>query len=415
MRARGAGEPRIDPVDPLDERGIYLDNNATTPVDPRVVEAVAEALARDFGNPSSLHRFGEQARERLEASRVSVARLLGARSSSEIVFTSGGTESIHTALHTALAERDSKRDGGTVLTSATEHAAVLRPLENWRARGFPVETVGVDSSGRLDVARLLGRIGELGSRLALVTLHWANNETGVLLSDDEIERIASASHAHGALFHLDAVQVPGKLPLRIDRLGVDLASLSAHKFHGPKGVGALYVRDSVAGRFRALFTGGAQEGDRRAGTPNVPGIVGFARAAELAREHVEDRHARERVRTLRDRLEREILRRVPGTEVQGSPGPRLDNTASLTFPEVDGELLLMTLASDGLAVSSGAACSSEKRAPSHVLLAMGLSHAEAERTLRFSLSRLTTSEEIEIAVEGVERAVEELRTLGPMR
>jgi cysteine desulfurase len=393
-----------------DERGIYLDNNATTPVDPQVVEVVAEALARDFGNPASLHRFGEAARERLEAARVSVARLLGARSSAEVLFTSGGTESIHTALHSALAARER----GTVLTSATEHAAVLRPLDRWRERGSSVETVAVLPTGRIDVEHLLGRIDELAGELALVTLHWANNETGALLEGAEIERIAAAAHEHGTLVHLDAVQCPGKVPIDVEHLGVDLASLSGHKFHGPKGTGALYVRTAAAGRFQPLFIGGAQEGDRRAGTANVPGIVGLARAAELAREHVDDAAARARVRGLRDHLERELTRRIPGTRVQASGAPRLDNTASVTFPEVDGELFLMTLAADGVAVSSGAACSSEKRGPSHVLLAMGLSPEEAGRTLRFSLSRLTTADEVDAAVERTERAFGELSALGPL-
>jgi cysteine desulfurase len=390
-----------------DERGIYLDNNATTPVDPRVVEVVSEALTRDFGNPASLHRFGEAARERLEASRAAVARLLGARSSAEVLFTSGGTESIHTALHSALAARER----GTVLTSATEHAAVLRPLERWRERGFAVETVAVLPTGRVDVERLLERIEGLAGELALVTLHWANNETGVLLEGPEIERIAAAAHEEGALVHLDAVQCPGKVPLDLERLGVDLASVSGHKFHGPKGTGALYVRSASAGRFRPLFTGGAQESDRRAGTANVPGIAGLARAAELAREHAEDPAARARVRGLRDHLERELAERIPGTRAQASGAPRLDNTASVTFPEIDGELFLMTLAADGVAVSSGAACSSEKRGPSHVLLAMGLSPEEAGRTLRFSLSRMTTADEVETALERVQRAFEELRAL----
>ncbi len=391
----------------MDERGIYLDNNATTPVDPAVIEAVVDALEHGFGNPSSQHRFGEEARRSLEAARSSVAGLFGARSSSEIVFTSGGTESIQTALFAAL----SGRPPGVVLTSATEHAAVLRPLERWREQRIDHERVPVDRDGRIDVERLLERVADLGPRLRLVTLHWANNETGALLLDSDIERLSRATRAAGALFHLDAVQIPGKLPMRIDGLGVDLASISAHKFHGPKGVGALYVRAGALERFPALLTGGPQEGDRRAGTPNLPGIAGLARAAELARAHAEDRAARARVRDLRDLLEAELASRFSEARVNGNAGPRLENTSSITLPGVDGELLLMTLASEGVAVSGGAACSSQKRAPSHVLLAMGLSEEEASQTVRFSLSRRTTEPEIRRALAIVLRVVEDLQAL----
>jgi cysteine desulfurase len=249
-----------------------------------------------------------------------------------------------------------------------------------------------------------------------VTVHWANNETGVRLLDDELRALVAACRERAIPVHLDAVQAPGKLAVDVAELGVDLLSLSAHKFHGPKGAGALYVRGGSrdgddARSFAGLILGGAQEDERRAGTPNVPGLVGMGRAAELAREHVADPAACERVRELRDRLEAGLLERVPAARVNGARAPRLANTTNVRFPDLDGELLLMTLAAEGLAVSGGAACSARRRAPSHVLLAMGLCAADASRSIRLSLSRRTTAEEVETALELVPRVVAELRAL----
>jgi len=385
-------------------QAIYLDNNATTQVDEAVVEAMVDALRTGWGNPSSLHAFGEHAAGLVERARGAVARLVGARSPDEIVFTSGGTESINTALFAALASRT----GGRVLAGATEHSAVLCPLERYASLGLEVERVAVDREGRIDVEQVLARLDE---DCALVTLHLANNETGALLPEKAVESVARRATELGVPFHLDAVQAPGKLPLSVQRLGVDFASFSAHKFHGPKGVGALYVRKGRA--LTALVAGGPQEAERRGGTQNVPGIVGMGRAAELARAQAEDPAALRAVAELRDRLEAGLLERLDGARAHATGGPRLGNTSSLHVPGIDGELFLAGLAAEGLAVSGGAACSSRRRGPSPVLLAMGCDADEASRTVRFSLSRRTTAAEVDAALELVPRVHGELAQLQP--
>jgi len=388
--------------------GIYLDNNATTAVDERVVEAMLVPLREAYGNPSSAHQVGEEAARLLEHSRACVARLAGARSPTEIVFTSGGTESINTAFQAALG----KARRGLALTGPTEHSAVLRALEGWQERGIELQLLGVGPDGRMRVEDVLDRIAEHASKRVLLSLHWANNETGVLWRRPELAAIAEACRASDVCFHLDAVQVPGKEELDLDSLGVDLASLSAHKFHGPKGVGALYVRAGrVPDPFSSLIAGGPQERERRAGTQNVPGIVGMGRAAELAAEHVADEGARLRVREQRDRLERGLLEAVPGSRVNGAGAPRLDNTSNLLLPDVDGELLLMTLAAQGVAISTGSACGAEARAPSHVLQAMGLAEGDAASSIRLSLSRRTTARDVDRALEVIPHVVSDLRAL----
>lgn len=388
--------------------GIYLDNNATTAVDERVVEAMLVPLREGYGNPSSAHQFGEEAARAVESARAAVARLLGARTPAEIVFTSGGTESINTAFQLALGQPG--RRGA--LTATTEHSAVLRGLERWREHGVELELLDVEADGRIPVERVLERVAERGSQLALLSLHWANNETGVSWTAPELAAIASACREQGVGFHVDAVQVPGKSALSLDEIGVDLASFSAHKFHGPKGVGALYVRAGYAPEpFPSLIAGGPQERSRRAGTENVPGIVGMGRAAELAAAHVGDEAAGARVRARRDHLETGLLAAIPKSRVNGAGAPRLDNTSNLVLPDVDGELLLMTLAAEGLAISTGSACTSDTRAPSHVLRAMGLAEADAMSSIRLSLSRLTEEAEIDAALEVIPRVVGELRAL----
>ena len=385
---------------------IYLDNNATTQVDERVLEAMLPALEGLYGNPSSVHGPGEEAAGAVEGARGAVARLLGARSPEQVVFTSGGTESIHTAHFDALDEEPR----GTVLTTATEHSAVASSLERYEPRGTQVEQATVDAEGRVQVDELVARVERLGEACRLVTLHLANNETGVRLTDEELARLAATCRAAGVPLHLDAVQAPGKLALRVDELGVDYVSISGHKFHGPKGIGALYVRRGTDG-FRPLLPGGGQEADRRGGTHNVPGILGIGRAAELAREHVEDPAGPARVRALRDRLEAGLLERVPRVRVHGGRSPRLDNTTNLGFDGLDGEVLRMSLAAEGLAISGGSACSAHRRAPSHVLLAMGLDPAAATSAIRFSLSRRTRDEEIEATLDLVPRVVADCRAL----
>lgn len=394
---------------------IYLDNNATTPADERVVEALVDALRTGWGNPSSAHGFGERAAAAVAEARASVARLVGARSPREIVFTASGTEASNAAIHAALADPDRVGARRLVLTSPIEHASVRRPLEAWARRGFRIETAGLDADGRIDAADVLGRLAARGGELALVSLMVANNETGAILTEEELAAIGHACRSHGVPFHVDAVQAPGKLPLDLPRLGVDLASLAAHKFHGPQGVGALYVGAAFERErpLSPLLLGGSQERDRRAGTLNVAGIAGMGKAAELAREHVAQ-GGPAAVAALRERLEAGLAELCPEVAIHGRGAPRLPNTTSARFPRADGEILVGLLAERGLAVSTGAACSAERRAPSPVLLALGLTPAEASATLRFSLSRRTSAAEVDAALAILAESLAELAALaGP--
>ncbi|HED65565.1 MAG TPA: cysteine desulfurase [Planctomycetes bacterium] len=388
------------------ERAIYLDNNATTQVAPEVIEAVHAAMEMTWGNPSSRHAFGLRANALVEEARLAVMRLLGARSPGEILFTSGGTESINTAIHAALAAAPAGRR--RILTSTVEHSAVRQSLAPWRESGFEVTEIAVDHEGRLDVEACLAA---LDSGVALVTVQLANNETGALTETEQLARIGEAARASEVPFHLDAVQGPGKVPLAVGELGCDFLSISGHKFHGPKGVGALWVRPGAAPLFHPLVRGGPQEDERRGGTQNVPGIAGIGRAADLAREWLADGAGARRVRELRDRLESRLLGEIEGARLHAKGAPRLDNTVSVFVPGVEGELLLSSLDAEGLAVSGGAACSSRTKGPSPVLLAMGYGEEEASGTLRLSLSRLTTAEEIERAADVLGSVVQDLRGL----
>ncbi len=399
---------------------LYFDNNATTPLDGVVLEALQGALAENYGNPSSRHPLGEKALAAVDRARRSLVQLVGANSPREIVFTSGGTESIHTAAHIALAEKPN----GSVLMSSVEHAAVQRPLEAWSGRGMSLERIGVDEAGRLALDEVLvalakNTLGQTQSRpIHLVSLLLANNETGVLLPVDDLEAIANGARQAGALVHLDAVQVPGKLPLQDWVDHADLISLSAHKFHGPKGVGALYVRSGLPTPAAGFLTGGPQEEERRAGTLNVPGIVGLGVAADRALEHLADVPARVRLRELRDRLETGLLARIPGLRIHASGAERLPNTSNVGLTEadakgIDGELLHLSLAAEGLCVSGGSACSAHTQKPSDVLLAMGIPEDEARASLRFSLSRMTRPEEVDRAVEITARTISGLMGFSP--
>lgn len=379
-----------------DLKELYFDNNATTPLDEVVLEGLRHALEELWGNPSSPHPVGERALAAVDRARASVARLLGS-SPGEVVFTSGGTESIHTALHVALAERPV---GGVALTSSVEHAATLRPLSLWERRGTRLEAVGVDRTGRLRTDELLERLSG-GRDVRLVSLLAANNETGVLLPPEELASIREAAREAGALVHVDAIQVPGKLPLGVWAAHADLVSISAHKFHGPKGAGALFCAEEVPLPEIGFLSGGPQEGARRAGTSNVPGIVGLGIAAERALEHLEDPSAPDRLAALRDRLEVGLAAGIEGLVVHGAGADRLPNTANVGVPGVDGEVLHLALAAEGLCVTSGAACGSRKRKPSDVLVAMGVEEELARASLRFSLSRRTQEEEVDMAVERV--------------
>jgi cysteine desulfurase len=371
-------------------RRIYLDANATTPLLPEVLEAMRPFLLEQFGNASSIHQEGQRARSAVEQARASVAQLLGCRPA-EIVFTGGGTESDN------LAVFGSVRAGDHVITSAVEHHAVLHAVERLGERGAEVEFLPVDGQGVVapqDVRRALR------PNTRLISVMMANNETGVLQPVEEIGRIAGEA---GVRFHVDAVQAAGKLGINVDSIGCHLLSISGHKMHGPQGTGALFVRRGT--RLEPLSAGGAHERQRRAGTENVAGIVGVGQAAECAMRG----GTQERVRGLRDRLELGLLQHAGG--VNGGGAPRVANTSNVWFDGVDGEALVIALDLKGLAVSSGAACSSGASEPSHVLEAMGLSPERARSSLRFSLHRQTTEEEIDRAIELVSSQVPRLREL----
>ena len=376
---------------------IYADYNATTPLDPEVRAAMNEALDVTFGNPSSIHSAGQAARRLVDRARVQVAGLIGA-AADEIVFTSGGTESDNLAV-LGVAEAAT---GHGIVTSAVEHKAVLDPCKYLQAKGHAVTFLPVDRDGRVDIAALEAAVK---TDVALVSLMLANNDTGAI---QPVAEAARAAQAAGVLVHTDAVQAAGKLPIDVKELGVSLLSFSSHKIHGPKGAGALFVRRGV--RLSPLVHGGRQERTLRPGTENVPAIVGFGKACELARARL-DADAR-RVAELRDHFEKQILARVPGTRVNGG-NQRLPNTTNIAFPRLDGEAITINLDMLGMAVSTGAACSSADKTPSHVLVAMGQSAAEARSSVRFSFGRDTTDEEVDRASNLVVQAVKILREALP--
>jgi cysteine desulfurase len=373
---------------------VYLDHNATTPLAGRVLEAMLPWLRDGYGNPSSLHWFGQQARAALDEARAQVAALVGGQPS-EVVFTGSGTESDNAALRgVAAASRDPRR---AIVHSALEHHAVVNAAKALGAEGWPVRSVRGGADGRVDLAELDAAVDE---RTALVSLMLANNETGVL---QPVAEAAALAHARGALAHTDAVQAAGKVEVDVKALGVDLLSLSAHKIEGPKGVGALWIRRGT--RLEALVRGGSQERNRRAGTENVAGIVGFGVAAALARETLRTKAAG--VAVLRDELERRLLA-IPGAEVNGTAA-RVPNTTNVSFTGVEAESLLLALDLAGIAVSTGAACAAGAVEPSHVLRAMGLGLPRVQSSLRFSLGPGNTAEEIEQAATAVAVAVEKQR------
>ncbi|MGH9469363.1 MAG: cysteine desulfurase family protein [Terriglobia bacterium] len=380
---------------------IYVDNNATTPVAPEVFEAMKPYLAGEFGNASSIHWYGQRARAAVEEARESVARLINAQPS-EIVFTSGGTESDNAALFGAA---DTPGRGGAphVITSAIEHHAVLYSAKALEKRGVRVSFVPADENGVLDLSPIEGSITP---ETVLVSVMHANNELGTIQPVEEIGRIA---RRHGVPLHTDAVQAAGKTPVDVKALGASLLSLSAHKIYGPKGVGALYVRKGTP--FHPLIFGGHHERDRRGGTENVAGIVGFGKAAELALEHGAE-EARQ-ITALRDRLERGLLKSMSGISVNGARALRVPNTSSISFEGVEGEGLVISLDLAGIACSTGAACSSGSVEPSHVLSAIGLSRDKARSTVRFSLGRYNSAEDVDRALDIIPRAVQRLRELSP--
>lgn len=376
---------------------IYLDNNATTRPLPEVMEAMLPFLSDAYANPSSVHAFGQSARFRMEQAREQVAALLGA-SAREIVFTSGGTESINLAIRGALGASVRPH---RVVSTAVEHSAVLRVMERLAEEGAQVDYVGVDEQGRIDEAEWDEKVT---SHTTLVSLQHANNETGVI---QNVKRLASLAADRGAIVHVDAVQSAGKLPLAMDDWPAHLVSIAAHKFHGPKGAGALYVRRRT--RLTAMILGGSHERELRGGTENVPGIIGMGVAAEAARRDRAERMAK--VTTLRNTLEHDVPTRIAGTAVNGARAERVANTANISFEGLEAEALLILLSEHGVCASAGSACSSGSLEPSHVLLAMGLPQSRTHGALRFSLSSFNTRQEVDTVVELLPRLVSRLTAL----
>jgi cysteine desulfurase len=379
----------------------YLDYNSTTPVDPAVLAAMLPYLRENFGNASSIHSVGQAARAAVDRARESVAALIGARSS-EIVFTSGGTEADNLAIFGLVAASTAARKH--IISTAIEHHAVLNSCQALEKQGIAATTiVPVGHDGIVDPENIRRA---LRPETILISVMFTNNELGTIQPIEAIGKIAAEADVY---FHCDAVQAAGKLPLDVGRLGVDLLSISAHKIYGPKGVGALFVRSGTA--LEPQFHGGHHERDRRPGTENVPGIVGLGKAAELARQNLAADTAR--LTAYRDRLENTLLAVIPSVRVNGDRARRVGNTTNLTFTGAGGEALLIALDLQGVAVSTGAACSSGAVEPSHVLLAAGLSPDEARSSLRFSLGRPTTAEEINHSIEVIPAVVERLRSISP--
>jgi cysteine desulfurase len=378
---------------------IYLDHNATTPVAPAVADRLDRAVRDLWGNASSVHHYGQQSKAAVDEARSQVAALIGAESS-EIVFTASGTESDNFAIRGA-AEALAATGRKHLIATGIEHEAVLKTLAALAKRGWRITLLPVDATGIVSPEALRAAITD---DTALVSVMHANNEIGTIQPIAELAQIAKA---HGALVHTDAVQTAGKIPVNVKALGVDLLSISAHKFYGPKGVGAMWLRKGV--RLTPFMTGGRQERNRRAGTENVPGIVGLGMAAELARTKMTGEA--ERVRALRDRLESGLLASVPGAQRNGAAEPRVPNTSNISFDRIESESLLIGLDLEGIAVSSGSACSSGTLEPSHVLKAMGLPHLRTLSSIRFSLGAANTDADVERVITVLPPLVEKLRSL----
>jgi len=378
---------------------VYLDNNATTQPAPDVVEAMLPYLTTWYGNPSSVHRFGQRSRQAIDEARGKIASLIGC-AETELLFTGGGTESINTAIRGMLAARSPRR---RIVISSVEHSATRELCAQLGREGTQLVEAPVDVSGALDLEALQTAITDDTS---LVSIMWANNETGVLFP---VERIAEICRARHVPFHCDGTQAVGKIPMNVAALGIDAMSFASHKFHGPKGAGALFTRRGL--RVRPLLIGGPQERGRRGGTENVPGIVGMGKAAELAAAGPTEMP---RVAALRDRLESQILSRISSASVNGRTDCRLPNTSNIGFAQLEAEAILLLLSEQGICASAGAACSSGSLEPSHVLKAMHIDEKIAHGAVRFSLSRYTTEAEVERALEVIPKIISRLRAVLPV-
>lgn len=378
---------------------IYLDNNATTRVAPEVLEEMLPYFGDLYGNPSSMHSFGGQVGKKIRESRERVAALLGAHPD-EIIFTSCGSESDNAAIRSALASHPGRRH---IVTSRVEHPAVKALCAHLVAEGYRVTEVPVDGAGRLDMNVYRK---SLSSDTAIASLMWANNETGVIFP---VEEAAEMARSKGVLFHTDAVQAVGKIPINMNGNSIDMLAVSGHKLHAPKGIGVLYVRRRT--KFSPFLIGGHQEKGRRGGTENTPSIIGLGKACELAAKNMEDENTR--VRHLRDRLEHGLLERTPRSRVNGDISNRLPNTSNISFEFVEGESILLMLNEHGICASSGSACTSGSLQPSHVLRAMGVPFTMAHGSIRFSLSIYNTGEEIDTVLGTLPPIIESLRSMSP--
>jgi cysteine desulfurase len=378
---------------------IYLDNNATTRPDPLVVETMNTILTEFYGNPSSVHRFGQRARHSVDQARAQVASLIGC-AEAELLLTGGGTEAVNTAIRGLFTSRAPR---SRIITTTVEHSATRALCQDLGKHGAEIVEVGVDVKGRIDLDAWKSAFND---NTALSTAMWANNETGVIFP---VARLAEISKAHGVPFHCDGTQAVGKIPVDVKAAGIDAMSLAAHKFHGPKGVGALFVRRGL--RFAPLIIGGPQERSRRGGTENVPGIVGMGKAAELAALALPQMA---RVAAQRDRLQASLLATIPETSVNGDQENRLPNTTNISFAKLEAEAILLLLSEKGICASAGAACASGSLEPSHVLRAMKIPDAIAHGAIRFSLSRFTTNQEIDTALEVLPGVMERLRSVLPV-
>ncbi len=378
---------------------VYLDNNATTQVAEEVLESMLPYFRELYGNPSSMHTFGGQVGQKIRAAREQVAALIGA-SPDEIIFTSCGTESDNAAIHSALATRPDKKH---IITSRVEHPAVRALAADLSGQGYRVTELPVDKNGVLDLENLEK---SMTPDTAVVSLMWGNNETGVIFP---VEEAAAMAHERGILFHTDAVQSTGKIPINLKNNAIDMLSISGHKLHAPKGIGVLYVRKGT--KFSPFLIGGHQERERRGGTENTPSIIGLGKACELAAKNMEKENTY--VNSLRDKLEKELLSRIPQSRVNGDTVNRLPNTTNISFEFVEGEAILLLMNEQGICASSGSACTSGSLQPSHVLRAMGVPFTMAHGSIRFSLSIYNTAEEIDFVIDKMPGIIERLRGMSP--